>query len=595
MELQQEIQKEIEMYLNRREHNGALLLSGRWGSGKSHLLRQIQADINEQSEFVMVIVSLFGVGNAEALKLKVKEKIIPLIAAPNESVEKTQFLDRSRNRLRSLMQTAKFNPKFSMVANSLLSVNIYDLVDIKQEVLCLREGKIHPRQLVLAFDDLERCSIKQLELMGTINEYVENRKIKTILVADESHITDETFREMKEKVITRTIELHTDYREAIHSMIRSFHETVPGYSAFMEQCEDVLVQVYEESGSMNLRSFHEVMLAFERVYRGWQDCKAPMGQLDEVLYLFAADMMERRCNNFEYDEGKGGRFLDGETWRKYRSFAGTPRIDALSRWIATGEWNGEAFRQEIQKHYTLMERSAEEHFLFDDLWSLNDGLIQQAASSLIQKTQCGQLDADALVNLILRLHQLRRMGYPLPDGLGMPQIEQGLVLREEGMLRGEIRESFVHTKLPEMLLAEMDDEERQLYSRVVRLYPRSLALEQRWHLLVELLKKSEKCTRILHSSLVSLDQELEEAFFQAYSGMGNADRRMLCNMLSEACLTDSTVSGESDLEVTKENLQKLLSDVTELWQTETDFLARWVHQQTLETIRAKLKELQKKD
>lgn len=590
-----EIQKEIELYLNRKEHNGALLLSGRWGSGKSHLLRQIQADINENSEYVMVIVSLFGVSNTEALKLKVKEKIIPLIAAPSESEEKTRFLDRSRSWLRSLMQTAKYNPKFSVVANSLLSVNIYDLVDIKQEVLCLRDGKIHPRELVLAFDDLERCSIKQMELMGTINEYVENRKIKTILVADETHITDEIFQEMKEKVITRTIQLRTNYREAIHSMIRSFREMVPGYSAFMEQSEDVLVQAYEESGFMNLRSFHEVILAFERVYQGWQDCKAPMGQLDEVLYLFAADMMERRCNNFEYDEGKGGRFLDGETWRKYKSFAGTPRIDALSRWIATGEWNGEAFRQEIQKHYSQTERSAEERFLYGDLWSLNDGLIQQAACSLTQKIQWGQLDADALVNLILRLHQLRHMGYPLPDGLEISRIDQGLDTREEGMFRGEIQESFVHTKLPEMILEEMDDEERRLYSRVVRLYPRCLALEQRLQLLVELLKKSDKCTRILHSSLVSLDQELEEAFFQAYCGMENADRRMLSNMLSEACLMDSTVSGEADLEVTKENLKKLLSDVTGLCQTETDFLARWVHQQTLETIRARLEELQKKD
>lgn len=590
-----ELQKEIELYLSHKEHNGALLLSGRWGSGKSHLLRQIQANLNEHSKYVMVMISLFGVDNAEAMKLKVKEKIIPLIAAPNESEKKTRFFESSRNWLRSLMQTARYNPKFSVVADSLLSVNVYDLVEIKQEVLCLRNGKLHSRELVLVFDDFERCSINQNDLMGAVNEYVENRKIKTILVADESRITSEVYREMKEKIITHTIQLQTDYREAIHSMIRSFKENAPGYSAFMEQNEEVLTQVYKESGSMNLRSFHEVIHAFERVYQAWMACGVSLGQLDKVLYLFAADMMERRCNNFAYEPGKGGCFLDRETWLKYKSFAGTPRIDSLSRWIATGEWEEETFRQEIQKRFTVTERSAEELFLFGELWSLNEGLIQEAVPALVQHVHQGQLDADELVNLILRLHQLRWMKYPVPDGLELSRIHEGLDLREAGMLRGEIRENPVRTNLPDVIQKEMDGQEQNLYSRVLRLYQRSLALEQRQQLLEKLRDRSDKGTRILRGSLVSLDQELEETFFQAYSDMDNADRRALSDMLRAACLTDSTITVEADLEVTKQNLQKLLSDVAGLCQSESDFVARWVHQQTMGDIQFKLEELQKKD
>lgn len=44
------------------------------------------------------------------------------------------------------------------------------------------------RKFVLVFDDLERCKINMIDLLGAINEYCENRNIKTIILADESKI-----------------------------------------------------------------------------------------------------------------------------------------------------------------------------------------------------------------------------------------------------------------------------------------------------------------------------------------------------------------------------------------------------------------------
>ena len=39
-------------------------------------------------------------------------------------------------------------------------------------------------------------------MLGTINNYCENKKIKTILIADENHIDEEAYKEFKEKVIS---------------------------------------------------------------------------------------------------------------------------------------------------------------------------------------------------------------------------------------------------------------------------------------------------------------------------------------------------------------------------------------------------------
>ena len=63
------------------------------------------------------------------------------------------------------------------------------------------------KTLVLVFDDFERSKQDKTILLGTINNYCENKKIKTILIADENHIDEEAYKEFKENgfVLAETI------------------------------------------------------------------------------------------------------------------------------------------------------------------------------------------------------------------------------------------------------------------------------------------------------------------------------------------------------------------------------------------------------
>jgi len=40
------VRNEIENYISTNENNGALLITGKWGCGKTYLLRQIADDLN---------------------------------------------------------------------------------------------------------------------------------------------------------------------------------------------------------------------------------------------------------------------------------------------------------------------------------------------------------------------------------------------------------------------------------------------------------------------------------------------------------------------------------------------------------------------
>ena len=99
----------------------------------------------------------------------------------------------------------------------LLSIDIHDFLPIEKEVYCIVAGEEQPvkKKLVLVFDDFERCKIGVIDLLGIINTYVEDKRIKTIVIASEDNIEDEeNYKTFKEKVVERTVKLDIHDDEA---------------------------------------------------------------------------------------------------------------------------------------------------------------------------------------------------------------------------------------------------------------------------------------------------------------------------------------------------------------------------------------------
>lgn len=122
---------------------------------------------------------------------------------------------------------------------------------------------INKDKYVLIFDDLERCKISIVEILGFINSFIEQDQIKTIIIANEDEInkqieiknyelkvlaahslkinsneTDEKkkledriscvfndkneYKRYKEKVIEQQIEFHVDYDSVVHELINAY-------------------------------------------------------------------------------------------------------------------------------------------------------------------------------------------------------------------------------------------------------------------------------------------------------------------------------------------------------------------------------------
>ena len=88
------------------------------------------------------------------------------------------------------------------------------------------------------------------------NTYVEDKRIKTIVIASEDNIEDEeNYKTFKEKVVERTVKLDVEYRRIQQEMIEDYKTETSEYKEFLKKESPKLFQVFEESGSRNLRTF----------------------------------------------------------------------------------------------------------------------------------------------------------------------------------------------------------------------------------------------------------------------------------------------------------------------------------------------------
>ena len=108
--------------------------------------------------------------------------------------------------------------------------------------------------------------------------------IKGIVIASEDNIEDEeNYKTFKEKVVERTVKLDMEYRRIQQEMIEDYKTETSEYKEFLKKESPKLFQVFEESGSRNLRTFKSCLIDFERVYGLWHSLKLPTDGMGEAL------------------------------------------------------------------------------------------------------------------------------------------------------------------------------------------------------------------------------------------------------------------------------------------------------------------------
>lgn len=267
-------------YLKRNDTNYAVLIAGDWGSGKTYFWHNSIVpkilDHTDSKQLMPIYVSLNGHEKPE----QVSRKILYAYLQGQTHVDPS-LVEKLQGPLSTLAAGFK---AFSGFAKPFVdAVSSTMKVDFKPEGFI---DFIDFQKIVICFDDLERC--KYDNIWGYINDFVEHKKAKVIILANEAKIgmVDKNggFKEVKEKVVGKTIKFKPDFQKVLDDIIKSCPDDP---QAFLNQERDKILEIIRRSKSMNFRILRSALDDYALLYqRGMEFDKDAFLKARHALLLF---------------------------------------------------------------------------------------------------------------------------------------------------------------------------------------------------------------------------------------------------------------------------------------------------------------------
>jgi hypothetical protein len=267
----------------------ALMVNGKWGSGKTYLLEEVREGLIDHrpsgDRNKPLYITLYGVKDSAEIGEQIYQQMHPLL-----SHKGTRFVGALIKGI--LKTTVKID--LSELHKGDLSLGS-QLPDVK--VSELLDGAT---QRVIIFDDFERAIMSPVDLLGYINPFVEHDSCKVIILANEEAIkdTDGIYKDRKEKTVGQTLQVTADV-EAAFSAFMIEVDTLDLRTYYQRHRADT-INVFADSKLDNLRLLKQFLWDFERL---WSLLTNEQRQHDqailEIMLVLCAWTLEVRSNRVD--------------------------------------------------------------------------------------------------------------------------------------------------------------------------------------------------------------------------------------------------------------------------------------------------------
>lgn len=264
-----ELTSYIKHYIKEDKTKSAIMLSGDWGTGKSHYIQhELIPSLQQEGMAHCVTVSLYGLNTideiSKSIYLELKAKVLQ---------NKSAITAAGKILCKTVIKGITSFWGIDLKASEKEMQEIYNSIDLTGKLVIL--------------EDIERSRIDILELLGYVNNLVETDGVKLLLVANENEIikyepikesstnekvhvepftqsipipkkiyTDKTemYLSIKEKTIGDTLQFEGDYRTAIQQIIASYNNTLLNSLAEKDGLDNIC-QILKKCNNYNLRTF----------------------------------------------------------------------------------------------------------------------------------------------------------------------------------------------------------------------------------------------------------------------------------------------------------------------------------------------------
>ena len=181
--------------------NRVIALSGKWGTGKTHLWTEVQKVSSNEAVKKAVTVSLFGASSVADLKLKIAQKLLPKLSEGGAVAESIKNgFSGVKNVLKSLHSGFSALDELALIVTPLLLKGRFIVID-----------DIERKQEKLSID----------EILGFIDDCVQNLDCRILLILNSDQLMDKNIWELfREKVIDQELRLETSPDEAFNIAVK---------------------------------------------------------------------------------------------------------------------------------------------------------------------------------------------------------------------------------------------------------------------------------------------------------------------------------------------------------------------------------------
>ncbi|WP_313618410.1 P-loop NTPase fold protein [Agrobacterium sp.] len=271
IEPQSHLEKYLAYYVGRIKPSYAVLVTGDWGTGKTHQVRRALPDTHAH------YVSLFGLNSPSEIETQIFSKMFPTNSALKRFAEK---IDSTSIQI--------------PVVGALATGGLASLLTghfIKNEIDSSRP---------LILDDLERCTVENPVLLGMINRYVEHHGCRVIVIAHDNKVV-ETFSESKEKIFGQTLHVEPNVDAAFSEFVALFMDSEKPDKLGSHRRE--VLSTFKESGTSSLRILRHVVEDIGRLADALEDRYFENETaMVELVRLYSALAIETRTNKLERED-----------------------------------------------------------------------------------------------------------------------------------------------------------------------------------------------------------------------------------------------------------------------------------------------------
>lgn len=274
----QKLDEEILFYLNDENADRALVLYAAWGSGKTHLInewldhrrknRPYTPGMVRKDQMDIAYISAFGVRTADELHEKAVAAFIEL--APKKKV-------LFGGRIILTAAASRLNLALPAISNSTLL-------------------KFIARPKAIIIDDVERSFGNLGRIFGAINEFIEQHKVKVILICDRSKLEQRSQYGEIEKIADTIIPFPTSPEETSKAIILETVSSVGERYRLQAEIEEAV----EHSGTKNVRTVAKALGTYRRLCKAMEENQPEndenLGKLAYAIVAYAIEFNQQKLS-----------------------------------------------------------------------------------------------------------------------------------------------------------------------------------------------------------------------------------------------------------------------------------------------------------